>query len=213
MKFNYGESLRIRSDVYTILGKIRYIDTHGRIWYEYKLVKHSNNKAFWLRWDKKRDAYQFSKLCGKAGLADMKLVDSGYQMVTGTWGEVDVGITDTAKYKEYENADGTATFSVQEWAFETEYSKGFYINKEYVSVERDSEVTESILDKMDIAKKMKFIGPIVWIFANLLVYMPIFDIKILHDVHDILTWPYIVAGSRVLGIIVACAFIISRTMR
>lgn len=98
MKFNYGESLRIRSDVYTILGKIRYIDTHGRIWYEYKLVKHSNNKAFWLRWDKTRDAYHFSKLCGKAGLADMKLVDRGYEMVTGTWGEVDVGITDTAKY-------------------------------------------------------------------------------------------------------------------
>lgn len=37
--FNYGETLRIRRDLYTILGKIRYIDTHGKIWYEYKLVK------------------------------------------------------------------------------------------------------------------------------------------------------------------------------
>lgn len=46
MVFNYGETLRIRRDLYTILGKIRYIDTHGKIWYEYKLVKHSNNKAF-----------------------------------------------------------------------------------------------------------------------------------------------------------------------
>ena len=167
MVFNYGETLRIRRDLYTILGKIRYIDTHGKIWYEYKLVKHSNNKAFWLSWDKKRDAYQFSKLCGKVLPADMKLVDSGYEMVTGAWGEVDVGTTDTAKYKEYENADGTATFSVQEWAFETEYSKGFYINKEYVSVEKDSEVTESILDKMDTIKKLKFIGPIGWIFGEL----------------------------------------------
>ena len=93
MVFNYGETLRIRRDLYTILGKIRYIDTHGKIWYEYKLVKHSNNKAFWLSWDKKRDAYQFSKLCGKALPADMKLVDSGYEMVTGAWGEVDVGTT------------------------------------------------------------------------------------------------------------------------
>jgi len=56
MVFNYGETLRIRRDLYTILGKIRYIDTHGKIWYEYKLVKHSNNKVFWLSWDKKRDA-------------------------------------------------------------------------------------------------------------------------------------------------------------
>lgn len=201
MVFNYGETLRIRRDLYTILGKIRYIDTHGKIGYEYKLVKHKNNAEFWLSWDKKRDAYQFSKLCGKALPADMKLVDSGYEMVTGTWGEVDVGTTDTA------------TFSVQEWAFETEYSKGFYINKEYVSVEKDSEVTESILDKMDTIKKLKFIGPIGWILGNLLLYMPIFDIKILNDVRDVLTWPYIVAGSIVLGIIVVCAFIISRTMR
>ena len=213
MVFNYGETLRIRRDLYTILGKIRYIDTHGKIGYEYKLVRHKNNAEFWLSWDKKLDSYQFSKLCGKALPADMKLIDSGYEMVTGTWGEVDVGTTDTAKYKEYENADGTATFSVQEWAFETEYSKGFYINKEYVSVEKDSEVTESILDKMDTIKKLKFIGPIGWILGNLLLYMPIFDIKILNDVRDVLTWPYIVAGSIVLGIIVVCAFIISRTMR
>ena len=161
MEFNYGETLRIRSDLYTILGKIRYIDTHGHIWYEYKLVKHSNNKAFWLRWDKKRDAYHFSKLCGKARPTDMTLVDSGYKMVTGTWGEVDVGTTDTAKCKEYENADGTATFSVEAWAFETEYSKGFYINKGYVSVEQDVEITDTIKDRMDTVKIMRFVGPIV----------------------------------------------------
>lgn len=40
MKFNYGDTLRIRNELYTILGKIRYIDTHWRIWYKYKLVKH-----------------------------------------------------------------------------------------------------------------------------------------------------------------------------
>ena len=203
MEFNYGETLRIRSDLYTILGKIRYIDTHGHIWYEYKLVKHSNNAAFWLRWDKKRDAYHFSKLCGKAPLADMKLVDSGYEVVTGTWGEVDVGTTDTAKCKEYENVEGTATFSVEAWAFETEYSKGFYINKEYVSVEQDVEITDTIKDRMDTVKIMRFVGPIVWILANILIFMPRFDIQILNGMHDFLTWPYIVGGNIIIGIIVA----------
>ena len=203
MEINYGETLRIRSDLYTILGKIRYINTHGNIWYEYKLVKHSNNKAFWLRWDKKRDAYHFSKLCGKAPLADMKLVDSGYEMVTGTWGEIDEGITDTAKCKEYESVDGTATFSVEAWAFETEYSKGFYINKEYVSVEQDVEITDTIKDRMDTVKIMRFVGPIVWILANVLIFMPRFDINILNGMHDFLTWPYIVGGNIIIGIIVA----------
>lgn len=46
MVFNYGETLRIRRDLYTILGKIRYIDTHGKIGYEYKLVRHKNNAEF-----------------------------------------------------------------------------------------------------------------------------------------------------------------------
>ncbi len=49
MKFNYGDTLRIRNELYTILGKIRYIDTHRRIWYKYKLVKHKNNAEFWIR--------------------------------------------------------------------------------------------------------------------------------------------------------------------
>mgnify|MGYP007091835667 FL=1 len=203
MVFNYGETLRIRRDLYTILGKIRYIDTHGKIGYEYKLVRHKNNAEFWLSWDKKRDAYQFSKLCGKAQPVDMKPVDSSYKMVTGTWGEVDVGTTDTAKCKEYENVEGTATFSVEAWAFETEYSKGFYINKEYVSVEQDVEITDTIKDRMDTVKIMRFVGPIVWILANILIFMPRFDIQILNGMHDFLTWPYIVGGNIIIGIIVA----------
>ena len=213
MVFNYGETLRIRRDLYTILGKIRYIDTHGKIRYEYKLVKHRNNAEFWLRWDKRREAYQFLKSCGKARPAEMKLVNKGYQVITGTWGDIERDIVDVARYEEYESDNGTHTFSVEEWSDVKAYSKGFYINKEYVSVEKAAEVTESILDKMDTVKKMRFIGPIGWILANLLLYVPIFDIKILHDIRDVLTWPYIVAGNIVLGIIVVSVLIIKRIIR
>ncbi len=95
MKFNYGDTLRIRNELYTILGKIRYIDTHRRIWYKYKLVKHKNNAEFWISWNEKHDVYQFTKLCGKVIPSDMN-------------------------------------------------------------------------DKMDTVKKVRFIGPIIWILANLL---------------------------------------------
>lgn len=213
MVFNYGETLRIRRDLYTILGKIRYIDTHGKIRYEYKLVKHRNNAEFWLSWDKRRDAYQFSKSCGKARLTEMKLVNKGYQVITGTWGDIERDIVDVARYEKYENDDGTHTFSAEEWSDGKAYSKGFYINKEYVSVEKAAEVTEFILDKMDTVKKMRVIGPIGWILANLLLYVPIFDIKILHDIRDVLTWPYIVAGNIVLGIFVVSVLIIRRIIR
>ena len=86
MKFNYGDTLRIRNELYTILGKIRYIDTHWRIWYKYKLVKHKNNAEFWISWNEKHDVYQFTKLCGKVIPSDMNVVHRSYQMAIGTRG-------------------------------------------------------------------------------------------------------------------------------
>ena len=56
---------------------------------------------------------------------------------------------------------------------------------------------------MDTVKIMRFVGPIVWILANILIFMPRFDIQILNGMHDFLTWPYIVGGNIIIGIIVA----------
>ena len=150
MKFKYGDTLRIRNDLYTILGKIRYIDTRRRIWCKYKLVKHKNNAEFWIRWNKKRGAYQFTKLCSKAIPSDMNVVHRGYQMVIGTRGDIDIDFANVVRYEEYEDA------------------KGVYVDKEYVSLESDAEIPKPILDKMDTIKKMRFIGPIIWFLANLL---------------------------------------------
>ncbi len=168
MKFNYGETLRIRNDLYTILGKIRYIDTRRRIWCKYKLVKHKNNAEFWICWNKKRGAYQFTKLCSKAMPSDMNVVHRGYQMIIGTRGDIDLDIAAVVRYDEYEDANGTHIFIVEKGVHTTEYSKGVYVDKEYVSIESDAEIPKPILDKMDTIKKMRFIGPIIGFLANLL---------------------------------------------
>ena len=168
MKFKYGDTLRIRSDLYTILGKIRYIDTHGAIGHKYKLVKHKNNAEFWIRWNKQRSAYQFTKLCGKAMPSDMNVVHRGYQIAIATRGDIDIDIADVARCKEYEDANGTHIFIVEKGVHTTEYSKGVYVDKEYVSIESDAEIPKPILDKMDTIKKIRFIGPIIWFLANLL---------------------------------------------
>lgn len=168
MKFNYGDTLRIRNELYTILGKIRYIDIHGAIWYKYKLVKHKNNAEFWIRWNKQRGAYQFTKLCGKVMPSDMNVVHRSYQMIIGTRGDVDVDIAAIARCEEFEDANGTHIFIVEKGVHATEYSKGVYVDKEYVSIESNAEITKPILDKMDTIKKMRFIGPIIWFLANLL---------------------------------------------
>ena len=172
MKFNYGDTLRIRNELYTILGKIRYIDTHRRIWYKYKLVKHKNNAEFWICWNKKRGVYPFTKLCGKVIPSDMNLVHRGYQMAIGTRGDIDIDIdidiAAVSRYEEYEDDNGTHTFTIEKGAHTTEHSKGVYIEKKYVSLEKNVELTKPILDKMDTIQKMRFIGPIIWFLANLL---------------------------------------------
>ena len=168
MKFNYGDTLRIRNELYTILGKIRYIDTHWRIWYKYKLVKHKNNAEFWIRWNKKRGAYQFTKLCSKAIPSDMNVVHRSYQMAIGTRGDIDTDIDIGAfsRYEEYEDDNGTHILTIEKRVHTTEYSKGVYVDKEYVSLESNAEITKPILDKMDTVKKVRFIGPIIWFLAN-----------------------------------------------
>ena len=168
MKFNYGDTLRIRNELYTILGKIRYIDTRRRIWYKYKLVKHKNNGEFWICWNKKRGVYQFTKLCGKVIPSDMNLVHRGYQMAIGTRGDIDTDIDIGAfsHYEEYEDDNGTHILTIEKRVHTTEYSKGVYVDKKYVLLESNAEITKPILDKMDTVKKVRFIGPIIWFLAN-----------------------------------------------
>ena len=168
MKFNYGDTLRIRNELYTILGKLSYIDTHRRIWYKYKLVKHKNNAEFWISWNEKRDVYQFTKLCGKVIPSDMNVVHRSYQMAIGTRGDIDTDIDIGAfsRYEEYEDDKDTHILTIEKRIHTTEYSKGVYVDKEYVSLESNAEITKPILDKMDTVKKVRFIGPIIWFLAN-----------------------------------------------
>jgi len=100
--------------------------------------------------------------------SDMNVVHRGYQMIIGTRGDIDLDIAAVVRYDEYEYANGTHIFIVEKGVHTTEYSKGVYVDKEYVSIESDAEIPKPILDKMDTIKKMRFIGPIVWFLANLL---------------------------------------------
>ena len=134
MKFNYGDTLRIRNELYTILGKIRYIDTRRRIWYKYKLVKHKNNAEFWICWNKKRGVYQFTKLCGKVIPSDMNLVHRGYQMAIGTRGDIDIAAV--SRYEEYEDDNGTLHLLLKKGLIRQSIQKAFILRKNMYLLKR-----------------------------------------------------------------------------
>ncbi|MFQ9505381.1 MAG: hypothetical protein ACLRZ2_00165 [Veillonella sp.] len=85
-------------------------------------------------------------------------------MAIGTRGDIDTDIDIGAfsRYEEYEDDNGTHILTIEKRVHTTEYSKGVYVDKEYVSLESNAEITKPILDKMDTVKKVRFIGPIIW---------------------------------------------------
>ena len=190
MEFNYGDTLRIRNDLYTILGKIKYEDDYGDTWFEYKLLKHVGEDEYWLSWDEIRNEYQFTKPCGRMSTDGMKLVDSGRERVRGVWGDVDVDTSDSADYEEYETESGASTFSIEVWDDETEYSQGFYISKDYVTLDTDTEFSEVIQKRMKQQRYKKWLYPAFWMIVIFLAYTPDLDIHMWHNVRAFFNHPY-----------------------
>ena len=98
----------------------------------------------------------------------MNVVHRSYQMAIGTRGDIDTDIDIGAfsRYEEYEDDNGTHILTIEKRTHTTEYSKGVYVDKKYVLLESNAEITKPILDKMDTVKKVRFIGPIIWFLAN-----------------------------------------------
>lgn len=190
MEFNYGDMLRIKNDLYTILGKIIYEDDYGDAWFEYKLLKHDGEDEYWLSWDEIRNEYQFTKPCGRMSTDGMKLVDSGRERVRGVWGDVDVDTSDSADYEEYETESGASTFSIEVWDDETEYSQGFYISKDYVTLDTDTEFSEVIQKRMKKQRYKKWLYPAFWMVVIFIAYAPDLDIHMWHNVRAFFNHPY-----------------------
>lgn len=66
----------------------------------------------------------------------MNLVHRGYQMAMGTRGDIDIDIAAVSRYEEYEDDNGTHTFTIEKGAHTTEYSKGVYIEKNMYLLKR-----------------------------------------------------------------------------
>ena len=107
---------------------------------------------------------------GSVGMKNMMYISLQSYVAIGTRGDIDTDIDIGAfsRYDEYEDDNGTHILTIEKRVHTTEYSKGVYVDKKYVLLESNAEITKPILDKMDTVKKVRFIGPIIWFMANLL---------------------------------------------
>ena len=130
MEFDCWTGLRIEGKSYIIAEKICYKEkTSDDVWTEYGLITSDSDARIWLTVADNGLSCSLSTLVTESKPPKgYRLHDTGTQVVTGVWGDTDASVGDEAKYEQYESADGTATFFVENRWGNRSYAAGRKLN-------------------------------------------------------------------------------------
>ncbi len=117
MDFDCWTGILIKGKPYTIVEKIRYKEKDtDDTWTEYGLTAEGEPKRQWLSISDGGVTCSLSSAANRTTAPQgCRLRDQGEQVVTGVWGDTDASVGDTAKYKQYQSADGTQMFFIAYW--------------------------------------------------------------------------------------------------
>lgn len=145
LKFRKGDHIKIEGELYQVLGGIELVNrSDGARWTEYYVQNLQNGKLRWLSVDEIYDEYAIYTSCDSKGFSEEELdaqgwknADSGVEEVLGWFGNVDAEQGEKASYTEYEDSTGEYLMSVEHWDGETEYAKGYYLDKDEIEIASD----------------------------------------------------------------------------
>lgn len=151
LKFRKGDRIKIEGEFYQVLGGIEMVNrSDGARWTEYYVQNLQNGKLRWLSVDEVYDEYALYTSCGSAGFQEEELdskrwknADSGVEEVLGWFGDVDAEQGEKASYTEYQDSTGEWIMSVEHWDGESEYSKGYYLDKDEIEISSDLQKIEN----------------------------------------------------------------------
>lgn len=157
MKFRRGDRIKIEGELYQVLGGIELVNrSDGARWTEYYVQNLQNGKLRWLSVDEIYDEYALYTSCDSKGFSEEELdakgwknADSGVEEVLGWFGNVDTEQGEKASYTEYEDNTGEYLMSVEHWDGETEYAKGYYLDKDEIEVVSDLQQIENPQFRVD----------------------------------------------------------------
>lgn len=140
MDFDCWTGLRIEGKSYIVAEKIHYKEkTSDDVWTEYGLITTESNARTWLSISDGGLSCSLSTAAvGSKPPRGYRLHDSGTQVVTGVWGDTDASVGDEAKYEQYESADGTQTFFVENWSGTKSSSAGRKISAADIAADETS---------------------------------------------------------------------------
>lgn len=157
LKFRKGDRIKIEGELYQILGGIELVNrSDGARWTEYYVQNLQNGKLRWLSVDEIYDEYAIYTSCDSKGVSEEELdaqgwknADSGVEEVLGWFGNVDAEQGEKASYTEYEDSTGEYLMSVEHWDGETEYAKGYYLDKDEIEIASDLQQVENRQFRVD----------------------------------------------------------------
>ena len=157
LKFRKGDRIKIEGELYQILGGIELVNrSDGARWTEYYVQNLQNGKLRWLSVDEIYDEYAIYTSCDSKGFSEEELdaqgwknADSGVEEVLGWFGNVDAEQGEKASYTEYEDSTGEYLMSVEHWDGETEYAKGYYLDKDEIEIASDLQQVENRQFRVD----------------------------------------------------------------
>ena len=157
LKFRKGDRIKIEGELYQILGGIDLVNrSDGARWTEYYVQNLQNGKLRWLSVDEIYDEYAIYTSCDSKGFSEEELdaqgwknADSGVEEVLGWFGNVDAEQGEKASYTEYEDSTGEYLMSVEHWDGETEYAKGYYLDKDEIEIASDLQQVENRQFRVD----------------------------------------------------------------
>lgn len=148
MRYQIGTILNVDGIEGTVIGYIEYMnpDDNNNRWIEYRLNVKGGGEQ-WLSIDDVYEEYSISKpanyIRGNIG-PEWHEVDSGHQVVVSMGGDVDVDRGERAEFVEYEDETEEKTLSVEMWSDGTEYSTGYYLDKEEITIMGMTKVSPSV---------------------------------------------------------------------
>ena len=157
LKFRKGDRIKIEGELYQILGGIELVNrSDGARWTEYYVQNLQNGKLRWLSVDEIYDEYAIYTSCDSKGFSEEELdaqgwknADSGVEEVLVWFGNVDAEQGEKASYTEYEDSTGEYLMSVEHWDGETEYAKGYYLDKDEIEIASDLQQVENRQFRVD----------------------------------------------------------------
>lgn len=177
MNFDINSKIKIEGILYSVLGKISFINYADNYkWTEYKVMCANTKEIKWLSVDETYDEYAlYTQKNSSRGFSEDEILKKGYKeadygtaKVTYVEGVSDTQVGDNVSYREFEDITEEKVISIEDWEGDKEYSTGYYLDKGEITREYTTTYEEDrYANSADSSHKLRnntlsiFIGGVV----------------------------------------------------